>query len=113
MRSTAAIGTLSLLAVLALAGCTGSPAASPSEDSAASQGTTDEGSSDTSGDGGHLPSTRGAAYRDPGLPTAARVADLHARGVRFVTEPTQQPWGIMAMIARPPGDSAIPERVAE
>ena len=23
--------------------------------------------------------------------------DLHARGVRFVTEPTQQPWGIMAM----------------
>ncbi|MEI3865943.1 hypothetical protein V6S02_02475 [Microbacterium sp. CCNWLW134] len=52
MRSTAAIGTLSLLAVLALAGCTGSPASSPSEDSAASQGTTDEGSSDTSGDGG-------------------------------------------------------------
>jgi lactoylglutathione lyase len=25
--------------------------------------------------------------------------DLHARGVRFLTEPTQQPWGIMAMIA--------------
>jgi lactoylglutathione lyase len=23
--------------------------------------------------------------------------DLHARGVRFLTEPTQQPWGIMAL----------------
>ena len=30
--------------------------------------------------------------------------DLHARGVRFVTEPTQQPWGIMAMIADPEGN---------
>jgi lactoylglutathione lyase len=30
--------------------------------------------------------------------------DLHARGVRFVTEPTQQPWGIMAMIADPDGN---------
>jgi hypothetical protein len=30
--------------------------------------------------------------------------DLHARGVRFITEPTQQPWGIMAMIADPDGN---------
>jgi predicted enzyme related to lactoylglutathione lyase len=30
--------------------------------------------------------------------------DLHARRVRFVNEPTQQPWGIMAMIADPDGN---------
>ena len=30
--------------------------------------------------------------------------DLHARGVRFVTEPTQQAWGIMAMVADPDGN---------
>ena len=30
--------------------------------------------------------------------------DLHARGVRFVAEPTQQPWGIMAMVADPDGN---------
>ena len=30
--------------------------------------------------------------------------DLHARGVRFLSEPTQQPWGIMAMIADPEGN---------
>lgn len=30
--------------------------------------------------------------------------DLHAKGVRFVTEPTQQAWGIMAMIADPDGN---------
>lgn len=30
--------------------------------------------------------------------------DLHARGVRFVNEPTQQSWGIMAMIADPDGN---------
>ena len=30
--------------------------------------------------------------------------DLNARGVRFLTEPTQQPWGIMAMIADPEGN---------
>ena len=29
---------------------------------------------------------------------------LHDRGVRFVTEPTQQPWGIMAMVADPDGN---------
>ena len=30
--------------------------------------------------------------------------DLHARGVRFVTEPTQQSWGIMALVADPDGN---------
>jgi lactoylglutathione lyase len=30
--------------------------------------------------------------------------DLHQRGVRFVTEPTQQAWGIMAMVADPDGN---------
>jgi lactoylglutathione lyase len=29
---------------------------------------------------------------------------LHDRGVRFVTEPTQQSWGIMAMVADPDGN---------
>ncbi|HET6797645.1 MAG TPA: VOC family protein [Gemmatimonadales bacterium] len=29
---------------------------------------------------------------------------LHERGVRFVTEPTQQTWGIMAMVADPDGN---------
>lgn len=29
---------------------------------------------------------------------------LHDRGVRFVAEPTQQAWGIMAMIADPDGN---------
>jgi predicted enzyme related to lactoylglutathione lyase len=31
--------------------------------------------------------------------------DLHARGVRFLNEPTQQSWGIMAMIADPDGNA--------
>jgi hypothetical protein len=52
MRSTAAIGTLSLLAVLALVGCTGAPTVSPGDDTAASQGSTDSGSTDASGDDG-------------------------------------------------------------
>ncbi|HEX9895640.1 MAG TPA: VOC family protein [Gemmatimonadales bacterium] len=30
--------------------------------------------------------------------------DLHARGVRFVAEPTQQSWGVMALIADPDGN---------
>ena len=30
--------------------------------------------------------------------------DLHSRGVRFVAEPTQQTWGIMAMVADPDGN---------
>jgi len=29
---------------------------------------------------------------------------LHERGVRFVAEPTQQTWGIMAMVADPDGN---------
>ena len=29
---------------------------------------------------------------------------LHDRGVRFLTEPTQQSWGIMAMISDPDGN---------
>ena len=29
---------------------------------------------------------------------------LHDRGVRFTTEPTQQSWGIMAMVADPDGN---------
>jgi lactoylglutathione lyase len=30
--------------------------------------------------------------------------ELHDRGVRFVTEPTQQAWGIMAMVSDPDGN---------
>jgi predicted enzyme related to lactoylglutathione lyase len=30
--------------------------------------------------------------------------DLHAKGVTFLTEPTQMSWGIMAMIADPEGN---------
>jgi lactoylglutathione lyase len=30
--------------------------------------------------------------------------ELHDRGVQFVTEPTQQAWGIMAMVADPDGN---------
>jgi predicted enzyme related to lactoylglutathione lyase len=30
--------------------------------------------------------------------------DLHAKGVAFVTEPTQMAWGVMAMIADPEGN---------
>ena len=30
--------------------------------------------------------------------------ELHERGVRFLTEPTQQSWGIMAMVADPDGN---------
>ena len=30
--------------------------------------------------------------------------ELHDRRVRFVTEPTQQTWGIMAMVADPDGN---------
>lgn len=29
---------------------------------------------------------------------------LHDRGVRFITEPTKQSWGVMAMIADPDGN---------
>ena len=30
--------------------------------------------------------------------------DLHAKGVTFIAEPTQMPWGVMAMIADPEGN---------
>jgi predicted enzyme related to lactoylglutathione lyase len=30
--------------------------------------------------------------------------DLHAKGVQFLNEPTQQSWGIMAMISDPDGN---------
>jgi lactoylglutathione lyase len=30
--------------------------------------------------------------------------ELHDRGVRFITEPAQQSWGIMAMVADPDGN---------
>ncbi len=30
--------------------------------------------------------------------------DLHAKGVTFTAEPTQQAWGIMAMVADPDGN---------
>ena len=30
--------------------------------------------------------------------------ELHQRGVRFLAEPTQQSWGIMAMVADPDGN---------
>jgi lactoylglutathione lyase len=30
--------------------------------------------------------------------------ELHQRGVRFLAEPTQQTWGIMAMVADPDGN---------
>jgi lactoylglutathione lyase len=42
--------------------------------------------------------------------------ELHERGVRFTTEPTQQSWGIMAMVADPDGnvlalwEDKLPER---
>jgi len=41
----------------------------------------------------------GITFRVPGLLHHCGV--LHERGVRFVTEPTQMAWGIMAMIADP------------
>ncbi|MEO7985095.1 MAG: VOC family protein [Gemmatimonadales bacterium] len=30
--------------------------------------------------------------------------ELHDRGVRFIAEPTQQAWGVMAMVADPDGN---------
>jgi predicted enzyme related to lactoylglutathione lyase len=30
--------------------------------------------------------------------------ELHERGVRFIAEPTQQAWGIMALVADPDGN---------
>jgi lactoylglutathione lyase len=44
----------------------------------------------------------GITLRVPGL--LHFCGDLHTRGVRFVAEPTQQSWGIMAMVADPDGN---------
>ena len=41
----------------------------------------------------------GITFFVPGLLHYCGV--LHERGVRFVSEPTQMPWGVMAMIADP------------
>jgi predicted enzyme related to lactoylglutathione lyase len=30
--------------------------------------------------------------------------ELHAKGVNFISEPTQMPWGVMAMVADPEGN---------
>ena len=44
----------------------------------------------------------GVTFLVPGL--LHYCGELHDRGVTFVTEPTQMPWGIMAMIADPEGN---------
>lgn len=44
----------------------------------------------------------GITLRIPGLLHVC--GQLHDRGVRFVAEPTQQAWGIMAMIQDPDGN---------
>jgi predicted enzyme related to lactoylglutathione lyase len=44
----------------------------------------------------------GVTFYVPGL--LHYCGDLHAKGVHFVTEPTQMAWGIMAMIADPEGN---------
>lgn len=66
------------------------------------------------------PDARKLVGRDTGL--TFHVPDLlhfcgvlHEKGVRFITEPTRQSWGIMAMITDPDGnvialwDDKIPE----
>jgi predicted enzyme related to lactoylglutathione lyase len=44
----------------------------------------------------------GITLRVPGL--LHYCGQLHDRGVRFVAEPTEQSWGVMAMIADPDGN---------
>lgn len=44
----------------------------------------------------------GLTFRVDGL--LHLCGDLHAKGVTFVAEPTQQSWGIMAMVADPDGN---------
>jgi lactoylglutathione lyase len=44
----------------------------------------------------------GLTFRVDGL--LHLCGDLHARGVRFLAEPTQQEWGIMALVADPDGN---------
>lgn len=55
------------------------------------------------------PESKKLVGRDTGLtfhvPELLHVCgELHEKGVRFIREPTQQPWGIMAMIADPDGN---------
>ena len=44
----------------------------------------------------------GVTFHVPGLLHCC--GELHAKGVRFVSEPTQMSWGVMAMIADPEGN---------
>jgi lactoylglutathione lyase len=44
----------------------------------------------------------GLTFRVDGL--LHLCGDLHARGVRFLAEPTEQEWGIMALVADPDGN---------
>mgnify|MGYP001259441650 CR=1 FL=1 len=44
----------------------------------------------------------GITFYVPGL--LHYCGDRHAKGVKFITEPTQMSWGIMAMIADPEGN---------
>jgi lactoylglutathione lyase len=59
----------------------------------------------------------GITLQVPGLLHYCGV--LHDRGVHFVAEPTQQSWGIMAMVADPDGnvlalwEDRIPEMAAD
>jgi len=44
----------------------------------------------------------GVTFYVPGL--VHFCGELHAKGVKFLTEPTQMAWGVMAMIADPEGN---------
>jgi catechol 2,3-dioxygenase-like lactoylglutathione lyase family enzyme len=44
----------------------------------------------------------GVTFYVPGL--VHFCGELHAKGVRFINEPTQMAWGVMAMIADPEGN---------
>lgn len=44
----------------------------------------------------------GVTFYVPGL--LHFCGELHSKGVRFLTEPTQMAWGVMAMIADPEGN---------
>jgi len=45
----------------------------------------------------------GITFYVPGL--LHFCGDLHAKGVKFLSEPTQMSWGVMAMIADPEGNA--------
>lgn len=45
----------------------------------------------------------GVTFYVPGL--LHFCGELHAKGVRFLTEPTQMAWGVMAMITDPEGNA--------